>query len=153
MKKNVAQRHVNHRWRGPHIALLTEALTTPCAVWLAVLVAVFFAIAPTLLHSLPISDAHAGNYLDICSAQKLTTATPDSDASATDSVTRPESASLLQHCPFCLHAQERIAPPPSLLTYALLTAVGPQAVTDWRVPFFKKIFALWLEPRGPPAVG
>jgi hypothetical protein len=151
---NMAQRYSKHRCRDPRNALLTEALSSPFAVWWVVLVAVFFAIAPGLLHSHQFSDTHAGDNFEICSAQKLTIATPDSNAIATDSATRQESASLLRHCPFCLHAQERLAPPPpSLLTYALLTAAGPQAVTDWRAPFFKKIYAHWLEPRGPPTVG
>ncbi len=150
---NMAQRYGNHRCRDPRNALPTDALSSPFAVWWVVLVAVFFAIAPGLLHSHRFSDTHAGATFEICSGQKLTNVAPDSDTIATDSATRPESASLLQHCPFCLHSEERLAPPPSPLTYALLAAIGPQAVTDWRTPFFKKPHALWLESRGPPTLG
>ena len=149
----MAQRYGNHRCRDRRTALLTEALTTPRAVWWVVLVAVFFAIAPGLIHSHQFSDTHAGDTFEICSAQKVVIATPVSGAIAKDSASKQESASLLQHCPFCLHAQERLAAPPSLLTYALLAAIGPQAVTDWHTPFFKKPHALWLESRGPPTLG
>jgi hypothetical protein len=122
-------------------------------VWWVVLVAVFFSIAPGLLHSHRFSDTHAGDTFEICSGQNLSNATPDSDAIAKDSATKQESASLLQHCPFCLHSEVRLAPPPSPLPFPLLVAGGPQAVTDWHTPFFKKFHALWLESRGPPTLG
>jgi hypothetical protein len=153
MNKNMEKHRGHHRWQDPRTARLTKSLSSPFAVWWVVLVAVFFAIAPGLLHSHQFSDTHAGDTFEICSTQKLASATPDLDAIATDSATRQESASLLQHCPFCLHSEARLAPPPSLLTYDLLATAGPQAVTDWRAPFFKKLHALWLESRGPPTLG
>ena len=149
----MAQRYSNHRRRDPRNALLTDALSSPFAVWWVVLVAVFFAIAPGLLHSHQFSDTHAGVTFEICSAQKVTLASPDAAPAETDSATKQESASLLQHCPFCLHSEVRLAPPPSLLPFPLLAASGLQVPTDWRAPFFKKLHALWLESRGPPTLG
>mgnify|MGYP000243998531 CR=1 FL=1 len=136
-----------------HSTMFTTQLRRPRAVWWAVLVAVLFAIAPTLSRALNFANPHSGHNFEICSAQKLTTAAPDAVPSATGSPTGQESATTLQHCPFCLHSADRLAPPPSLWPYPLVVAGGPQEMPAWQAVFFRKIHTLWLEPRGPPTRG
>jgi hypothetical protein len=133
--------------------LPTAALRRPRALWFAVLVAVFFAIAPTLSHSLAFAGKHSDNNFEICSAQKVVAATPVDDSSSTDSASEQDSGATQQHCPFCLHSPERLASVSNPLPCLLVATDSPQTVAAAPVYFFKKIFALWLEPRGPPTLG
>jgi hypothetical protein len=122
-------------------------LCRPWVVWWAVLLAVLFATAPTLSHAL--AFASGDSRFAICTAQGPWTVAADSTDSG-DSPSGQESAATLQHCPFCLHPTDRIAPPPSLLPYLMMVAGGQQEVPVWQAFFFRHIHARWLEPRGPP---
>lgn len=88
---------------------LFQRLRHHVMVWLALLVAWFGALAPTLSHALAWAGGSAPPLVEICTsngprwvALKAGTDVPDVPASSV----HPE------HCPFCLHASDRLAPPP-----------------------------------------
>lgn len=82
-------------------------LRRPLAVWLALLIAVLGAVAPTLSHGL----ARAG---DVPLVEICTSLGPRWVAltSSPDSPNGQESALHIEHCPFCLHATHSVMPPP-----------------------------------------
>ncbi len=129
-------------------ALHPDHLRRPWAVWCAVLLAVLFAMAPTLTHAL--ADTGTGSSLEICTAQGTRTLAPDNPYSA-DSSTGQESEAPFQHCPFCLHQADRLAPPLSPLPYLFAAQSGPQVIPAWQVFFFSDSSSLWAPARGPPA--
>jgi hypothetical protein len=130
-------------------ALATEKLRRPLAVWWTVLVAVLFAIAPTLTHA--ISFVHGDNVpIEICTAQGSRTVAPDTAHSA-DASTGQESTASVQHCPFCLQQADRMAPPPSPQPYLVRTHGRQQKIANWQVFLYADNTPLWSPPRGPPA--
>jgi hypothetical protein len=84
-------------------------LRQPLAVWLALLIAVFGALAPTL--SLAMSGGHASTQamVEICSSHGSQLIAVDGSP---DSPSEPGSALRSGHCPLCLHAADRVVPPP-----------------------------------------
>ena len=130
-------------------ALATEKLRRPLAVWWTVLVAVLFAIAPTLTHALSFAVGD-NTRLEICTAQGARTLAPDTTP-AVDSSTGQEPTTSIGHCPFCLHQADRLAPPPSPLPSLLTAQGGQQEIADWQVFLYTDTPPLWAPPRGPPA--
>lgn len=129
---------MNH---ATHFALLRR----PLAVWLALLIALLGAIAPTLSHGL----VRAGDVplVEICtSLGPRWVALTD----APDSPGEQESELRIEHCPFCLHVTDRVAPPThvSLHDFGVLgEAVSPAL---GQVYLFIPQSALVPPPRGPP---
>lgn len=76
------------------------------AVWLALLIAMLGAIVPTLSHGL----VYTGDVplVEICTSLGphwvALTDSPDSPGSS-------EAVTHIEHCPFCLHATNHVAPP------------------------------------------
>ena len=129
------------------IATPPGADPTPILV-VTVLVAVLFSIAPTLTHA--IAFAHGDNIgIEICTAQGSKAVAPDT-AHAADSTTGQDSTVTLQHCPFCLHQADRIAPPPSPQPYLLRAPGGPTEFSECPVFLYADNTLLWAPPRGPP---
>jgi hypothetical protein len=129
-------------------ALATEKLRRPLAVWWAVLVAVLFAVAPTLTHAL--AFAHGDSLpIEICTAQGARTVAPDT-AHARDSASEQDSSVAMQHCPFCLHQADRIAPLLLALPHLLSPQGAQQVLTDWQLLGYADNTPLWSPPRGPP---
>jgi hypothetical protein len=122
----------------------------PWAVWFALCVAVFMALAPSVSHALAWSQAGSGNLIEICTATGPRLVPADSAPSSADSPTGQESALSLSHCPFCLHTADRCAPPPNPLPYLFLVQGGQQEAMVWQAFFFSTHFTLVPPPRGPP---
>jgi hypothetical protein len=132
--------------------LHTEKLRRPSAVWWTLLVAVLFALAPTLTHALEHVGTVGGSDLqriEICTSQGTQTVAPDT-AHAVESPTGPDSTPTPPHCPFCLHQADRMAPPPHLLPYLLMVLDGAQALSAWQAFSYTDNTPLWAPPRGPP---
>src|SRR5664279_216931 len=106
-----------------HFALLRR----PIAVWLALLIAVFGALAPTLSHALVRVRGGTSAWTEVCTstgsrwmmlgAVPKAALPPDRSTTSTspistDSRDGPESVFSLDHCPFCLLSTDRAAPPP-----------------------------------------
>lgn len=128
-----------------HFALLRR----PLALWLAVLIAVFGALAPTLSHAFALARGDAAPMVQVCTSSG---AHEVAITMATDSPDAQESAPALAHCPFCLLAADRAAPPPSAFIH-LFGASGESGLATIRqVVFVFAYFALTPPPRGPPPV-
>ena len=131
-----------------HFALLRRPLT----VWLAVLIAVFAALAPTLSHALVLAQRGMLPMMEVCSSSGAheVASTPATDATDGQKSAPLESASLVTHCPFCLLSTDRVAPAPHALVhlFAVLGESGPPTI--WQAFFHATPFALTPPPRGPP---
>lgn len=124
---------------NPRIHLLHR----PWAVWLAVLLAVFAALAPTLSHGLALERSGAGMETDLCVSAGIGHGTPE----APDA---PGSVLSLVHCPFCLQAPDRMAPPPLPWSFPLrVQGAHPEPVARPGFVFCAHL-ALAPPPRGPP---
>jgi hypothetical protein len=129
---------MNH---ATHFALLRR----PLAVWLALLIAVLGAIAPTLSHGL----VRTGDVplVEICtSLGPRWVALTD----APDSPDGQESALQIEHCPFCLHASDSVAPPPNVRLHDFSVLGEPVVPTLGQAFLFIAQTALVPPPRGPP---
>lgn len=133
-------------------------LRRPLAVWLAVLVALFGAIAPTLSHALVQGGAAA---VDICTstgprgvapgqAQEATPRTASASSIPADSPDGQESAFVPDPCPFCLPATDRAVPASCALAFLVVVPGDPGEPTIWQAFFFFNHFSLTPPPRGPP---
>jgi hypothetical protein len=121
------------------------------AVWLAVLIAVFGALAPTVSNALTLARGGTTAGIEICTPQGMRFVTVDPTVSSTDSPDGPESVTSLAYCPFCLHTTDRVVPPPFQLPYLFSDQGGQQEVTVWQAFFFAHPTAFAPPPRGPPA--
>jgi hypothetical protein len=128
-----------------HFALLRRSFV----VWLAVLLAVFAALAPTLSHALVWSQGAGAPAVQLCASEGMRwVASPIS----TDPHDGQESAAPLNHCPFCLLSTDRVAPASHALLHLFAVIGDPEAPTIRQAFFFLTQFALTPPPRGPPAV-
>jgi hypothetical protein len=145
-----------------HLALLRRNF----AVWLAVLITLFGALAPTVSHALVGSQGGNGAWTEICTstgqrwvtlglAQNDAPQSTGADAPAaqiqTDSPQPPASVLSLDHCPFCLLSTDRAAPPPHALVHLFAVTGGFKVPTVRQAFLFFPHFALTPPPRGPPA--
>lgn len=118
-------------------------LHRPWAVWLAVLIAVFAALAPAVSHAFALAQGGTPMAMDICTSG-------DTVLTLADSPAGPPAAKSLEHCPFCLHSADRVAVLPPVLLPPLLL---PDASLPPRVPqvfFVSTYLAHAPPPRGPP---
>ena len=127
----------------------------PWAMGLALCVAVFAALAPTVSHAL--WQGHARQGFTVCSTQgerwvagesTPSSLSPSSAPSAPDG---PDGAYALVHCAFCLHTADHIAPPPGSIAHLFLAREGQQGDAVSQAFFFLPEFFLPAAPRGPPA--
>lgn len=128
-----------------HFALLRR----PLVLWLAVLISVFGALAPTLSHAFALARGDAAPMVQVCTS---TGAREVAITMATDSPDAQESAPALAHCPFCLLATDRAAPPPSAFIHCFGASGESGLATVRQVVFNFAHFALTPPPRGPPPV-
>jgi len=113
------------------------------AAWLAVLLALFGALAPTVSHALALRGVAQG--IEICTSS-------GTQILPADSPTGPESVLSLDHCPLCLHPADRVAPPPHLMPYLFLVQGGQQEDMVSQA-FFYSLHFYSRAPRGPPERG
>ena len=122
---------------------LSSRLRQPRALWLAVLLAVFGALAPTLSHAL--AWAGASPMQAVCSSS----ASPGMTLLATDTPDGQKVAADLNDCPFCLLTQDRATPPQPWVDRFGVPGEYAAPVTG-QAFFFVKPAALTPPPRGPP---
>lgn len=125
-----------------------EQLRGPRAVWWALLVAVLFALYPTLGHVLAFAGVDGAQRMEICTSQGPQTLAPERARAADAPVGEPAAAQ--PHCAFCLHQADRFAPVPQDVPALLLTQLGRQPVPLGPSFFYLGTTALWAPPRGPP---
>jgi hypothetical protein len=127
---------------------ILAALRRPLALWLAVLIALFGAVAPTVSHAIALQRGDGAGWTEVCTlsgprwiALHISTDSPDGQ----------ESAPAAEHCPFCLLFTYRVLPAPHSLVHLFFVSGEPQAPTVRQAFFFFTHFALAPPPRGPPA--
>jgi hypothetical protein len=121
------------------------------AAWLAVLLALFAALAPTVSHAIAFTRAgdHAG--VEICtSTGPQWLAAPDAAASADDESPGKKTASQVEHCPFCLLQADRVAPVSLPVVFHFGGAGNARVDPVPQSHFYSTYFALAPPPRGPP---
>jgi len=120
------------------------------SVWLALVIALFSASAPTLSHAVALIHSGARQGIEICTGQGPRMVAVDTSNSSTDSSPGQDSVRTLSHCPFCLHNADRVAPPPSPVAYLFLVPGGQQEATVWQAYFYVAEPFTRASPRGPP---
>jgi hypothetical protein len=125
-------------------------LHRPWAMWLAVLIAVLGALAPTVSHALMFARGTAPMGVEICTSQGPLWVAADTVSQAADSAPARESAATLDHCPFCLQTADRVGSPNDPLPYPFLVQDGQREPPVWQAFFFFTHFAFAPPPRGPP---
>lgn len=128
------------------------ALRRPWVVWLAVLIAVLGALAPTVSHALMLARGQAPQDIEICTSDgpRWVAADMGGAGAADGSPPPPGSAAAPAHCQFCLQTTDRVAPPPHLLPYLFSVLGGQQEAPVWQALFYAATHTLAPPPRGPP---
>jgi len=129
-----------------------DTLRRPWAVWLALLLVVFGALAPTLSHAVQAVRGDAGFGATVCSSGPRWLALADASAPGAPDQGEPDRAGLMAHCPFCLLSAERLAaPPPAALPWRGLPGTPPPpAAAAALIGPARPIAA--AHSRGPPAL-
>jgi hypothetical protein len=130
---------------------LRTLLHRPWAVWLAVLIAVLGAIAPTVSHALVLARGTASAGMEVCTNQgpRWIVAT-DTQTADSDSAPQPGSIFSLAHCPFCLQPTDRVALINDPLPHPFLVQDGQRKPSVWQVFFYATKHTVNPPPRGPP---
>jgi hypothetical protein len=123
-------------------SLLCALRRRPWGLWLALLLAVFGALAPAVSQALAMTRSGAP-MMAICTSSE--------PRQATDTPGEQESAPALVHCPFCLLLADHVAPtPPFAAHFLALPVLSEKPAARFVFVFFPR-FALTPPPRGPPA--
>lgn len=123
------------------------SLRRPLALWLAVLIAVFGALAPPLSHAVALTRGGTAPMVEVCTSSGMReVAAPV----PTDSPDGQESAPAPVHCPFCLLAADRAAPAPHPWVHLFAVIGDAEAPTIRQAFFFFTPLAFAPPPRGPP---
>lgn len=131
-----------------HFSLLRR----PWAVWLAVLMALLGALAPTVSHAVTWSQGGAAPWVEVCTDTGMRWVDSHTGQNSTDSPDGPTTAPSGVHCPFCLLLTDRVAPAPQAWVH-LFAVLGEQEAPAIRQVFlFFTPIAPTPPPRGPPAV-
>ncbi|MCF8157131.1 MAG: DUF2946 domain-containing protein [Rhodoferax sp.] len=125
-------------------------LCRPWAVWLAVLIAVFGAIAPTVSHARMLAAGHLPQGVEICTSQGPRWVAADTMPSPDGPAPTQRPTINVDHCPFCLQTTDRVAPVPHLLPYLFSVQGGQQEAPVWQAFFYAATHTFTPPPRGPP---
>jgi hypothetical protein len=126
------------------------SLRRPWVVWLAVLIAVLGALAPTVSHALMLARGQEPQGVEICTSEGTRWMVADVAGEAGDSTPLPGSVAPPAHCQFCLQTTDRVAPPPHLLPYLFSVLGGQQEIRVWQAFFYASTHTFTPPPRGPP---
>lgn len=134
-------------------SLLYALRQRPLGLWLALLLAVFGALAPVVSQALALTRSGAPMMMAICTSSESEprqAANPAMFSSAEAPDGQP-SAPALAHCPFCLLLADHVAPTQPFAAHFLVVPLLPEKPAAQ--PFFISFarFALTPPPRGPPA--
>ena len=131
-----------------HFTLLRRTFV----VWLAVWIAVFGALAPTVSHAVAWSQGGAAPWTEVCTDAGMRWVDPTTGEASKDAPDGQEAAPSLVHCPFCLLAVDRVLPTLQA-GHHLFTDRDDFAVpAAWQAVFFSTYVALRPPPRGPPGL-
>lgn len=131
-------------------SLLCALRHRPLGLWLALLLAVFGALAPAVSQALAVTRSGAPMMV-ICTSSEARQAANPAIFSSTDSPDGQPSAPALVHCPFCLLLADHVAPTPPFAAHFLAVPVLSEKPAARFVFVFFPRFAFTPPPRGPPA--
>ncbi|MBV5299867.1 MAG: DUF2946 family protein [Rhodoferax sp.] len=133
----------------------------PWALWLALLLAVFAALAPAVSHALNWARGGQPGMVQVCTSagprwmvlgqvQDNTNLadTPANSPAATDG---PAHGQIFDHCPFCLLQADRSAPPPQQWSATFAVPGRAVAPAKSQTSFFPTFTAPAPPSRAPPA--
>jgi hypothetical protein len=142
----------------------------PWALWLALLLTVFAALAPTVSHALHWARGDNAAMLEICTSAgprwMALPATPQADGAPTTNSAAltnaldaalpgtgmPVSAKALDHCPFCLLQAERAAPLPQTRPQLFASPGKLAPPKTAQAGFLPPYFSHTPPSRGPPTL-
>ena len=130
--------------------LRPTSLRRPWAVWLAVLIAVLGAIAPTVSHALMLAAGHIPQGVEICTSQGPRWVAADTMPSPDGPAPTQRPTINVDHCPFCLQTTDRVALINEPLPYPFLVQDRQRKSTVWQVFFYAATYTFAPPPRGPP---
>lgn len=135
--------------------LLDALRHRPLALWLALLLAVFGALAPVVSQALALTRSAGMPMMVICTSNAPPSSADAPLASAADfpdgQESAPTPAPALAHCPFCLLLADHAVPAPPFTAHFLAVLLLPEKPAARFVFVFFTRFALTPPPRGPPA--
>lgn len=137
---------------SPNRTLTSNALSRRLWVGrLALLLALFGALAPTVSHALNWVHGDGPSLIEVCtSAGPRWMALGQASERQSDSTQTPETAAVFDHCPFCLLATDRLAPPPVAVVHAFIGAARYELVAPAPTFFVVTHTQPAPPPRGPP---
>jgi hypothetical protein len=116
---------------------------------LAWLLAVFGALAPTVSHALNWARGDGSALIEVCtSTGPRWMALGQASELQSEAPNKPDTATVFEHCPFCLLLADRIAPPTANLTHA----ISGTATYELAGPA-QKFFVVTHTDSAPPARG
>jgi hypothetical protein len=118
---------------------------------LALLLALFGALAPTVSHALNWASGQTPALIEVCTSQGphwMALGLPSDRQS--DRPNKPDTATVFEHCPFCLLTAERLAPPPTAPVQVFLTDATYELVASSQSFFAVTHVHPSPPPRGPP---
>jgi hypothetical protein len=118
---------------------------------LALLLALFGALAPTVSHALNWTRGAAPALIEVCTSQGprwMAMGQPGEQQSEAPDTSG--AATVFEHCPFCLLTADRLAPPPAAPVHLFLASATHERVAP--TPFFFAVTRIHPTPppRGPP---
>lgn len=132
-----------------------------CALRLALLIALFAALAPTVSHALVWLSGNPSNLVEVCTntGPRWMALVYDQGDHSQELEALPfgieapdpaEKASIFEHCPFCLHTADQIALPCRAPTHFLASLIEQAKLQVWQTSVVSTPFLLRPPPRGPP---
>lgn len=125
----------------PHFA----SLRRPWVVWLAVLISVLGALAPTLSHAL--ARGQTAPAMAVCDGTGSHQAASSGPADSQDG---RGTLPTLNACPFCLLVADRALPMPHPWVHRFVVSGEHETPTARPAFFHLSDFTLAAQPRGPP---
>jgi hypothetical protein len=129
-----------------------DSLRRTLVVWLAVWIAVFGALAPTVSHAVAWSQADATPWVGVCTDAGMRWVDVTTGQIQTEAPDGQEAAPSLVHCPFCLLAMDRVLPTLQAGPHLFIDREDPAVPAAWQAVFFSTYVALRPPPRGPPGL-
>lgn len=137
----------------PSLRMLTST-TLSRRFWvgqLAWLLAVFGALAPSVSHAVNWARGGGSALIEVCtSAGPRWMALGLAGDLQSEAPKQPDAATVFEHCPFCLLAVDRLAPPPAALVHVFLANAIYQQVAPAQIFFVVTHIDPSPPPRGPP---